>query len=130
MTMGPMTTTNRCSPADGRPARDGFTLVEILVAITVLTVGLLALVATSAVLMRGMTGAAAQSRAAVVAFSRIEQMRSVPCSSMAAGTASANGVSERWTVADSGRAKFIVDTVSFNVGPTVKQRSYRSMIAC
>lgn len=74
-------------------------------AITLLAVGLLALAGLAATSLRAVGGGAAQTRAAAVAASRIDSLASVACDQIAAptstavvsGTASARGVTERWT---------------------------------
>lgn len=86
----------------------GFTIVEVLVAIIVLTVGVLALAGTSAMVTR-MLGEGKHATAAVqVATRRVETLRQLATNS-ATGCANAGfanggpvtsvGVSERWTIA-------------------------------
>jgi prepilin-type N-terminal cleavage/methylation domain-containing protein len=64
----------------------GFTLVEIIIAILVLTVGLLALMSTSAYVTRMIGRGQRSAVAATHAGQRLEQLRVSGCTSQAAGT--------------------------------------------
>jgi prepilin-type N-terminal cleavage/methylation domain-containing protein len=93
-------------------AAAGFTLAECLVAITLFSVGLLGLAGTELAVER-LAGAGAQrSRAAAIAWSRLEQLRSAPCAARASGSAAANGALERWTSASAGGATIAQDSVT------------------
>jgi type IV pilus assembly protein PilV len=63
----------------------GFTIVEVIVAIIVLTVGLLGLVTTSALVTRMIARGNRSSNAATFASKRLEQLRVTGCTSQAAG---------------------------------------------
>ena len=130
--MTPMTTRHRSAPR--RPDRRGFTIVELVVAVMFLTFGLLALAGTSAVLARQMNGGSLHALAAGAAQARFERMRSLPCSQIANGTATARGVTEVWVRIDSLRAVIVTDTVKFTLRykntPVVKAYPYRTVIPC
>jgi len=111
-------------------ARQGFTIVELLVAMVMLTIGILALAGTAAVTVRQLGGARQQILAANVGQARFEQLLSTPCSTLTGGSASAGGVSETWTVSDSARAKFVVETVSYRYRGAVRTQSFKGMITC
>jgi hypothetical protein len=104
--------------------------MELMVAVLIITVGLLALASTSATVMRLTAAGGAANRASLAAFSRFEMLRSLNCKTLTTDSASANNVTEKWIVADSGRRKFIIDTVTYYVGQTQKKANYRSMISC
>jgi Tfp pilus assembly protein PilV len=57
----------RISPAARLRARDGFTIVEIIVAIMILSVGVLGLAATAAVVQKQMASGERQAAAAAIA---------------------------------------------------------------
>lgn len=89
------------------PSPRGFTMVEVLVALVLLTVGVMALVGSSAMVSR-MIGRGLGSTVAVqVATARIERLRRVAASTtprclapgFASDSATTDGVSERWVVA-------------------------------
>jgi prepilin-type N-terminal cleavage/methylation domain-containing protein len=120
-----------------RRARAGFTLVELMVAIMVMSVGVLGLAGTSVAVARLTGGAAQQTIAANVAATRFEKFRSAPCNAVTAGSASTRGVSETWAVTSVGAALGvstfdIVDTVRFTSrnGRTPMRQVYRSYVRC
>jgi prepilin-type N-terminal cleavage/methylation domain-containing protein len=103
-------------PATG--ARAGFTLVELIVAIMVLSIGLLGLAGSAAVLTRQIHGGARMTVASSVARDRFESLRARPCNTLPTlgGSASTRGIGEAWTVTANtvgGR------TVSYTVANTV-----------
>src|SRR5438552_19088767 len=63
----------------------GFTIVEVIVAIIVLTVGLLGLVATSALVTRMIARGQRSNNAATFAAQRLEILRTTGCRARAAG---------------------------------------------
>src|SRR5687768_2952240 len=81
-----------------RRRRSGFTVMELIVAIVILSIGLLGLAATSGTVMRLIGGGGHQTVAANVALARFEQMRGVSCGRMAAGSAINRNVRESWSV--------------------------------
>ena len=78
--------------------RRGFTLVELIVAMLLLSVGVLGLAGVSAYAIRQSNTAQSRNLATNVAESRMEELRSRSCASITAGSATTNGVSESWTV--------------------------------
>lgn len=109
----------------------GFTLIELLMAVTVLVVGLLALVSSSAVVVRLITGGAQLASAAELARSRFDILRSAPCPSRSAGSTSTAWIDERWSVVPSGAyAVDVVEDVAYATPRGVRSRSVRSMVAC
>lgn len=68
------------------PGRAGFTIIEVLVAMSLMAIGMLGIVA----LMRGATSASGYSRrateAAVLAEDKLEELRTVPLPSVADGS--------------------------------------------
>lgn len=88
----------RRSPA----TTSGFTLVEVVVALVVLGVGILAAARALTALERLDRAAGRRWAAAVLLESRVERMRAAPCAQRA-GVDSARGVRARWNaVPDSG----------------------------
>ncbi len=88
-------------------SRRGFTMVEVMVALVLLTVGVMALVGSSAMVSR-MIGRGRESTIAVqVATARLERLRRVAASTtprcvspqFTSDSATTAGVSERWIVA-------------------------------
>ena len=112
-------------------ARDGFTLVELLVALMIFAVGMLGLAATAGSVTRMMGGAKRQVLAATVAQSRLERLRSSPCASITGGSDTTRGIVNKWTVSAVTRGVNITDTVSFKTSKAgVRTRAYVTTIAC
>ena len=104
-----------------RGTRRGFTLVELIAAILILVVGVLGLASTAAVVMRQITGSSMQTRAAIVAQSRFERLRSVNCALATAGTSTANGITETWRTTVQARSMQLIVVVSW------RERTTRSV---
>jgi len=114
-----MTTTTR-QRSRRRPLagdRRGFTIVELIVAILILTVGLLGLAGTSAVIMKQMGSGSRTTVAAAVAQARLDSLSGVDCTLLANGATTTGtnntgrGVTESWVVTDGNDVKNVVDTV-------------------
>jgi type IV pilus modification protein PilV len=110
--------------------RLGFTLVEVIVAMTLLSVGILALAGLSATVMRNLNGAAQQTIAATLGQSRLEQLRSFNCATLSNGSATRRGMSEIWKVSAGTRSVTAFVTVSYFDGRGKRQHTYRTIIPC
>lgn len=111
--------------------RAGFTLVELIVAMLMLTIGLLGLAAVGAVVLKQTRGGTAQTIAVSIAQSRFEQLEGDPCASITSGTATVRGMTESWTVSPLGRRAMIVhDTVSYAGNNGTRKIGIRTAIAC
>jgi len=75
----------------------GFTLVEIIIAIIVLTVGLLALVTSSALVTRMIARGQRSAMSATFAAQRLEQLRVTGCASRSRGPTCCCGAASRST---------------------------------
>ena len=134
-----MTAGIRRAPVPGHEGvRAGFTIPEIIVAIMVLTIGLLAMASTSGAVAKQMAGARRQTVAATIAQSRFDSLTSVRCALLAppsgttslvtSGTSSRSGVTESWTVTDGDDVKKITVSISFPGRPT--PMVYQSILPC
>lgn len=89
----------RSSPRSGR---EGFTLVEIMIALIVLAFGALAVAGLSAVLIESNRGATNRTRADEALYQKVEEFQSIPYRSIANGsdTVSIGGVTftRTWTI--------------------------------
>ena len=110
--------------------RRGFTVIELVVTIVVLTVGLLAMAANSAVIGRQMRGARVMSEAANTAQARFERLRAVPCTTLSGGTATSGEVTEVWTATNATRTVEVTDTVKYTTRYGVQAHAYRTSIPC
>lgn len=118
-------------------ARAGFTIVEVMVAIVILSIGILGLAATAGVVVRQMTGAVHQSVASTVAYSRMERIRSGNCVAMKDSSGPATGVKTRnvtefWTIkGTSGSHMLLVtDSIVFVVRGKKKFQKYITEYPC
>ena len=116
-----------------RPRR-GVTLVELIVAMTILSIGLLAIVGTSGAIARGLGEARGDNLAAVVAQSRFETIAGTTCTGMTLGsanTSSTRGVTEKWIVTDGGNnTLFVVDTVSWQTRRGTRKQTFTTLLPC
>ncbi|HEX2681591.1 MAG TPA: prepilin-type N-terminal cleavage/methylation domain-containing protein [Candidatus Dormibacteraeota bacterium] len=64
----------------------GFTVIEVVVAVLILTIGILALVSSSALVTRMIARGGRTAAMASFASQRLEQLRVTACASQAAGT--------------------------------------------
>ena len=116
-----------CTSEDAhRPTpRAGFTLIEIMVAVVILTVGLLGLASTSAVMTRQVGGSATQTIATQVIANRLEKLRSLSCAQIPAiDSATTRRISEKWVRgATVNRVLFVVDTVKYSVAGSSTTRT-------
>lgn len=111
--------------------RRGFTLVELIVAMLMLTIGLLGLAGVGAVVLKQMRGGTYQTVAASIAQSRFEQLEGDPCASIVSGSATVRGMSETWTATAMGlRAKTVRDTVTFVGTSGTKKIGIHTVVAC
>ncbi|HWE44261.1 MAG TPA: prepilin-type N-terminal cleavage/methylation domain-containing protein [Gemmatimonadaceae bacterium] len=118
-------------------ARRGFTIVEVMVAIVILSIGILALAATAGVVVRQMTGAVHQSVASTIAYSRMERIRSGNCVAMKDSSGPAAGVKTR-NVTEFWRIKgtpgshmlLVTDSIVFIVRGKQKFQKYITEYPC
>jgi prepilin-type N-terminal cleavage/methylation domain-containing protein len=118
-------------PVRRRGDARGLTLVELIVAVMVFSVGILGLASTAGVLVRQMGDGARQTIAAQAAASRFERLRSIPCTTIASGQATGrSGVSESWVKTASPRSVIVTDTVKYDSPGKKHAYVYRSVIPC
>jgi type IV pilus modification protein PilV len=111
--------------------RAGFTLVELLVAMMVFAVGMLGLAATAGSVTRMMGGAKRQTIAAMVAQSRLERIRSSPCSTLLGGTDTVRGIVSAWTVTAVSRGVNVSETVTYRAARnTTHSKTYKTSLSC
>lgn len=99
----------------------GFTITEVLVAIVILTIGILALAGGSTGATRMLSQGERITWAAAVASARIETLRrtanrtSPTCTNanFASGTGTTRGVKEKWVVPTSGNARVVLEIVTY-----------------
>jgi prepilin-type N-terminal cleavage/methylation domain-containing protein len=122
----------RRSPRRGPGARAGFTLVELVVAMMLFTVGLLALASGAGGVVRLMDMSNRQTLAATMAKSRFETLRSTSCATLASGSSTTRGMTETWTVSPYANQGFTARvTVSYKQRRgTTRQVVLGTVISC
>ena len=121
--MLPVFSTRRCT---------GFTLVELLVAATLFSVGVLAIAGTSVAIARLERWSARDARAAAAAESRLELLRAQPCAAQSARDSSRD-ITEQWAASSptTGVALLFDSlTIRGDAGWPARTESYLSAAPC
>lgn len=80
--------------------RAGFTIIEVVVAILILSVGILAIAGTDGRMTRMIARGSQATAASTHAQSQLERLRSLPCAALTNGNATVEGVFQlEWTIA-------------------------------
>lgn len=102
--------------ASGKDPRAGFTIVELVVALVILTVGLLAFAGTTVLLIRQVSIAGLATERAAVVQSVVERLRALPYDSVRSGSDSMGAFRVTWTATVDGPTK-VVRIISTGPGP-------------
>jgi len=84
------------------PKRRGLTVIEVIVAMLIFSIGALGLAAGSAAVARQISSNNLRVRAASAARSRAELAHALPCGSLSSGNERNAGIHSTWEVAQSG----------------------------
>ena len=114
-------------------ARKGLTIIEVILAMIILTFGLLGMAGFSMTVTKQFKSSTKQETAALMVQSRIDSVASIRCQALApsgtqSGTITRLGVTERWSIADGNDIKVLLDSVTFT--PRTRPLVYRSIIPC
>jgi prepilin-type N-terminal cleavage/methylation domain-containing protein len=107
----------------------GYTLIEIIVALLVFAVGVLALAASSGVLTKAMANSATRELAARTAVSRIETIAS-QCASASSGRETRWHVESEWITTTDPTTTEVTESVRCQAVGRVCTASYRATIWC
>ena len=110
-------------------ARPGVTLLELMVALTVLGVGLLALAGPAATLARHTRRSALDLDAAVLARDLGERLAAT-CPAPWMGDTTVGALHARWTVADDSGTRLLRLTVNDASGATSAERRFAARALC
>jgi prepilin-type N-terminal cleavage/methylation domain-containing protein len=124
-----------------RPDEGGFTIVEVLMAMVILTIGLVALVGSSAMVTRMVGRGKTSTIAAQVAQARLDTLRFIasktptPCASAqftsSAAVQTTQGVRESWTVHPaSGGSRRVDAIVAYNTARGSHADTLTTFISC
>jgi type IV pilus assembly protein PilV len=84
-------------------SRRGLTLIEVIIAIIVMSIGVMGLAGTASYVAQQMGGGNAQTIAAALATKVADSLSARRCAALVSGTQTKRGVTVKWTVADSSR---------------------------
>jgi prepilin-type N-terminal cleavage/methylation domain-containing protein len=109
----------------------GFSLAEVMIAMVILTVGVLGIAAASGYITKMSAEGGRNSGSAAVAESRIELITGTPCASIVStGSATVGRYTETWSVTTSGLLRTITETVSYNMGRATRSSTYVAYMSC
>jgi len=116
-------------------ARRGVTMIELLVALAIVSVGVFGLAGGATLVTRLTGGGTMQTRAAMTASAHIEQFRSMSCTSVTSGTDTVRSVISTWTatsVASGGvrRGTSISLTVQYPTTKGMRSQAYTTLLPC
>jgi prepilin-type N-terminal cleavage/methylation domain-containing protein len=113
-----------------RHIRSGYTLIELVIALFLFTVGALGLVATSAVIGRELIVNSNRERAGRMAATRLE-MLAAECRSAIGGRETIDGIESVWVVAsaDSSRVS-LLESVRYPMRHGDRTDVYRATLPC
>ena len=116
--------------------QDGFTLIEVLIAIGILSVGILALLQTASSITIMLRDGRLRTMASAAAASRIDNLRLVAastnptCTALTSGSATSLNGAETWTVTGTGRSRSVTATVTIPNGSRQVGMTVRSNLLC
>jgi prepilin-type N-terminal cleavage/methylation domain-containing protein len=111
--------------------RAGFSLIETLIAVAIVNVGLLALVGSSAALVRHTNELRTRAAALRIASNRIERLGAAPCGGASGSTIHAGGIREQWAVTVRGnRIREVRDSVTFTIGAAARATVLTTRLPC
>jgi type II secretion system protein I len=117
----------------------GFTLIEVLLALVVLAIGILALTGSSSLVTRMIGRGKMETLAALAASTRIEALRATAAATVprctspefaSGGPDIENGLSQSWTVSGSGQLRRVRVTVTYLTVKGRKSAVLETDIAC
>jgi Tfp pilus assembly protein PilV len=112
------------------PMRPAFTIVELLVAIIVLTIGVLALAATAGLVASHVGEGGQLTGAAHAARSILDSLRSSSCAALTSGATTRDRTTVQWTVSRDSVAARIELTAGTTVRRGPRRDDYRAVIPC
>lgn len=108
----------------------GYTLVEVLIAIMVFTIGALGLAATSASIARQMGLNADRSAAGAMALNRAERFQASDCDGNPAGTDESRGVRSEWSVTKGVKSAELDHRITRRSSASDRVDRFRSGVLC
>ena len=113
-----------------RRARHGFTVIEMIIAIMVMSIGIMGLAGTARYVAMQMGNGRTQTIAATFATKIADSLSARRCAAIASGSQTKRGVTITWTVADSIRTKWVTEQVQYKTKSGPKTVNYLTVIQC
>jgi Tfp pilus assembly protein PilV len=111
--------------------RAGFTLIEVLIAVVLIDVGLLALVAAGSILVHRATDLRLRNSAVAVAVNRLQLIGVGACVGANGAAIGAGGIRESWGVtAPTNGVRELYDSVAFTVDGVERVVALRTRLPC
>ena len=115
-------------------ARRGVTLIELLVAMTILSVGLMAIAGVSGSITRSLGESRSETLAATAAMARFERVAGTQCSSLTLNSVtsvSSRNITEKYIVTDAGNnTRQIIDSVSWKTRRGTRVAAFTTLLPC
>jgi prepilin-type N-terminal cleavage/methylation domain-containing protein len=126
---------NRTRLAPSAPkARRGVTLIELLIAMSILSIGLMAIAGVSGSITRSLGESRNETLAATAAMARFEKIAGTQCSSLTLNTTeevTSRNVKERYRITDEGNnTRRVVDTVSWVTRRGTRVAAFTTLLPC
>jgi hypothetical protein len=117
-------------PPSSLGMRPAFTIVELLVAIVVFTIGLVALAATSGLVAAGVGDGGRLTAAAHAARSMLDSLGATPCGAVVSGSATRDGVAVAWSVTRDSSAAHVDLAAGTALRRGNRRDTYRLVVPC
>jgi prepilin-type N-terminal cleavage/methylation domain-containing protein len=115
-------------------ARRGVTLIELLVAMSILSIGLMAIAGVSGSITRSLGESRSETLAATAAMARFELIAGMQCSSLTLNSAvstTSRHVTEKYIIIDEGNnTRRIIDTVSWTTRRGTRVAAFTTLLPC
>lgn len=119
-----------CDSPSSLGMRPAFTIVELLIAIVVFTIGLVALAATSGLVVASVGDGGRLTAAAHAARSVLDSLGTTACGAVVSGSATRDGVALAWIVTRDSSAAHVDLTAGALLRRGRRRDSYRLMVPC
>jgi prepilin-type N-terminal cleavage/methylation domain-containing protein len=114
--------------------RRGVTLVELLVAMSILSIGLMAIAGVSGSITRSLGESRSETLAATAAMARFEKVAGTQCSSLTLSTPateSSRNITETYVVVDEGNnTRRVIDSVSWTTRRGTRVAAFTTLLPC
>lgn len=116
------------------PARRGITLIELLVAMSILSIGLMAIAGVSGSIARSLGESRGETLAATAAMARFELVAGTACTSLTLASptdVTSRGITERYVILDNGNnTRLIIDSVSWKTRRGTRRAAFTTILPC